>query len=88
MALAAVLADALRFKEASLEFEQALGLGSGNAKVLRTYGIFATQMGHTAPGIAAVRRSVQLDPLNFEAHFSLGDGFHGRASLRRCAQGN
>ena len=73
MALATGLAHALRFKEASSEFARALELGSGNAQVLQNYGIFAAWMGHAAPGIAAVRRSVQLDPLNFEVHYSLGD---------------
>ncbi len=72
MALATVLGDGLEFKEANVEFERALALGSGNAKVLRSYGLFVAEIGHSPPGLAAVRRSVQLDPLNFEAHYSLG----------------
>ncbi len=72
VSLANVLADRLEFGEAAREFDRALKLDGGNADVLRTYGGFAAEMGHTEAGLAAVRRSVQLDPLNPEAHFAVG----------------
>ncbi len=72
MALANALGDDLKFKDAALEFERAVALGSGNSTVLRSYGTFAAQIGHVAPGLAAVSRAVQLDPLNYDAHFALG----------------
>ena len=72
MALADALADDLKFKDATLEFERALALGSGNARVLQSYGIFAAEMGHIAPALEAVTRGIQLDPLNSDAHYALG----------------
>lgn len=70
--LANAQAGELEFADAAQEFERALALGSGNASVLRDYGEFAVEMGQVSPALAAVRRSVQLDPLNPQAHFALG----------------
>jgi tetratricopeptide (TPR) repeat protein len=36
--------------------------------VLRDYGVFAVEMGHTDAGIAAARRAAALDPLNSDSH--------------------
>ena len=72
MALASALTDGLKFKEASSEYDRSMALGSGNVQVLRSYGNFAAEMGRAAPALAAARRALQLDPLNFEAHYSLG----------------
>jgi TolB-like protein/tetratricopeptide (TPR) repeat protein len=67
----------LEFKEASQDYEHALALAPGNARVLRDYGDFAVYMGHGDSGLTAIRRAVMLDPLNPNSH-----GFLGGALLR------
>jgi TolB-like protein/cytochrome c-type biogenesis protein CcmH/NrfG len=57
---------------ASEEYERALVLAPGNARILREYGRLAVLMGRTAAGFAAARRAVVLDPLNRLSHFDLG----------------
>src|SRR5579871_6457722 len=44
-------------------------------KVLRRYGQFEVLMGHSDPGLDALRRSVTLDPLNGRNYFLLGEGY-------------
>ena len=73
MALAYVHLKSLDLKRANEEFERAMALAPGNARVLRDYGQFAVGMGHTDAGIAAARRAVALDPLNISSHGSLSD---------------
>jgi len=72
LALAAIFTDSLEFTRASQEYERALALAPGNARLLRDYGEFAVEMGHTEAGLAAAHRAVELDPLNPYAHSSLG----------------
>jgi len=72
LALAKLFEDSLAFAEAAQEYERALNLEPGNAKLLRRYGWFAVLMGRTEAGLAAARRSVVLDPLNPDNHFELG----------------
>jgi TolB-like protein/Flp pilus assembly protein TadD len=72
LALASVYATLLDFTAASQEFERALTLGPGNARVLRAYGRFAVLMGRGDPGLTAVRQAVVLDPLNKVSHLDLG----------------
>ena len=62
----------LDFSQASVEYERAVALAPGDARVLRNYGAFAAQMGRSAVGLAAARRAVVLDPLNPLTHDSLG----------------
>ncbi|HEX4240211.1 MAG TPA: hypothetical protein VHZ53_02290 [Steroidobacteraceae bacterium] len=64
VALAIVLEQTLDFKAASGEYERSVSLAPGSAKVLRHYGFFEVEMGHTDAGLSALRRSVVLDPLN------------------------
>jgi TolB-like protein len=61
----------LDFTQASTEYERAMALGSGNARVLTNYGGFAVAMGRTEAGLAAARRAVALDPLNPGTHGGL-----------------
>ena len=68
LALAIFLATSLDFRRADEEFERALSLDSGSARVLQNYGQFAVNMGHTGAGLAALRRAVALDPLNVSHH--------------------
>jgi TolB-like protein/tetratricopeptide (TPR) repeat protein len=64
LALAYVQQKSLDLRRANEEFERAMALAPGNARVLRDYGRFAVEMGHTDAGIAARRRAAALDPLN------------------------
>jgi TolB-like protein/cytochrome c-type biogenesis protein CcmH/NrfG len=63
---------ALDFTRANEEYERALILAPGNARVLHGYGLFAVEMGRTVAGIAAARRAVVLDPLNRAPRINLG----------------
>jgi len=73
MALAYFLdAPGLDFAQASHEYERALALAPGKARVLWNYGNFAATMGRFDAGIAAGRRAVLLDPLNTRSHTNLG----------------
>jgi tetratricopeptide (TPR) repeat protein len=64
LALAYLLRNSLQFRQASQEYDRAIALAPGNARVLSQYGFFAVAMGHSEAGVAAARRSVALDPLN------------------------
>jgi TolB-like protein/Tfp pilus assembly protein PilF len=72
LAQAVVYHQLLEFKEAGENYERALALAPGNARVLRDYGSFAVITGHSDSGLTAVRRSVVLDPLNSNSHGFLG----------------
>jgi TolB-like protein/Flp pilus assembly protein TadD len=72
MALAVLFSRSLEFTHAGQEYERAVALAPGNARVLGNYGQFAVLMGQAEAGLAAGHRSVVLDPLNFQSHFRLG----------------
>jgi adenylate cyclase len=72
LALANVLAGSLKFAPALEEYERALALAPGNARLLKDYGAFAVLMGHTEAGLAAAQHLLVLDPLNSLNHFGLG----------------
>jgi TolB-like protein/lipoprotein NlpI len=72
LALAEILEHEFSFSDASEEFERALALAPGSARILRTYSAFAVAMGHTEKGLVAGRRAVALDPLDFRTHHNLG----------------
>jgi len=77
MALAGYFENgALDFARANEEYERALALAPGNARVLQHYGRFAVDMGRTEAGIAAARRAVVLDPLSRNVHNELGFALH------------
>jgi TolB-like protein/Tfp pilus assembly protein PilF len=61
----------LDFGGAAPDFERALALSPGNARVLRTYAEFATSIGRNEAAIAAAQRSVSLDPENPSAYVTL-----------------
>jgi serine/threonine-protein kinase len=71
-----LLEGSLDFSHASAEYERAVALAPGDARVLRSYGTFAAQMGRSADGLAAARRAVMLDPLNPMSHEHLGTALH------------
>jgi serine/threonine-protein kinase len=64
------------FSGAAIEYERALALAPGDARVLRAYSHFAAYMGRTDAGIASARRNVELDPLNVLAYRTLGEALH------------
>jgi TolB-like protein/Tfp pilus assembly protein PilF len=75
-ALAVILQEgSLEFAQANEEYERALALGPGSARVLSAYSRHAAELGHTAAAIAAARRAVTLDPLNFHVHRTVGIAF-------------
>jgi len=71
-ALAYILRDSLEFIRAAEEFQRAVALAPGNARLLGDYGVFAAEMGQTEAGPAAARRALVLDPLSPDARASLG----------------
>jgi TolB-like protein len=65
LALGLVLESrSLDYAGAGMEYERAVTLGPGIARVLTHYGIYASLMGRSEAGLAAVRRAIVLDPLN------------------------
>jgi TolB-like protein/predicted Ser/Thr protein kinase len=72
LALASLSQRSLNFSQAATEFERALELAPGNARVLRNYGWFAVCMGRTDAGLVAARRAAVLDPLNPSGRELLG----------------
>jgi TolB-like protein/Tfp pilus assembly protein PilF len=84
LALASVLEIRdLDFTQASDEFDRALALAPGNARVLRDIGQFAAFMGRFDAAISAARRAVVLDPLARNSHFVLGQALY---AARRYAE--
>jgi TolB-like protein/Tfp pilus assembly protein PilF len=71
LALAGVQVESLEYTRASEEYQRAMTLAPGNARVLRDYSWFAVQMGRTDAGIAAARRAAVLDPLNIQSQVFL-----------------
>jgi TolB-like protein/Tfp pilus assembly protein PilF len=68
LAMAVLAEDLLDFAGASGDYEKAVELGHGNARVLAWYGLFEAWMGHSTQGLAALHHAVTLDPLNFNFH--------------------
>ena len=72
VALAFYFESALDFTRANEEYERALTLAPGNARILGMYGPFAVFIGRAEAGIAAARRAILLDPLSYVEHNALG----------------
>jgi tetratricopeptide (TPR) repeat protein len=66
----------LDFAQANEEYERAMSLAPGNAKVLRVYSLSSVWMGRTDAGIAAARRAIVLDPLNSNSREALGHALY------------
>jgi TolB-like protein/Flp pilus assembly protein TadD len=67
--------DFLEFARANEEFERALALAPGSARILIAYSRHAAELGHRAAAVSAARRAVILDPLNFQVHRTAGIAF-------------
>jgi TolB-like protein/tetratricopeptide (TPR) repeat protein len=72
-ALAQAFESLLDFRGANEEYNRAVALAPGNARVLRDYGTFSIAMGRTDAGVDAIRHVVALDPLNRDSRVALGD---------------
>jgi serine/threonine protein kinase/TolB-like protein/Tfp pilus assembly protein PilF len=66
----------LDFVGAAPEFDRALALSPGNARVQRLYAEFSSSLGHHPQALAAARRAVSLDPQNVASHMTLGRALH------------
>jgi serine/threonine protein kinase/Tfp pilus assembly protein PilF len=71
-ALADAFEGLLDFQHANQEYESAIALAPGNARVLEHFGAFAVAMGRQDAGVAALRHARLLDPLNRDSHWWLG----------------
>jgi serine/threonine-protein kinase len=60
------------FAQADQEYERALALAPGDARILVSYSRNAAELGRTTAAISAARRAVILDPLNFHVHRMVG----------------
>jgi TolB-like protein/Flp pilus assembly protein TadD len=67
LALALFYETTLNFALATDEYERALSLSPGNVRTLWRFSSFAAAMGRTEAGIAAARRAVVLDPLQWNS---------------------
>ena len=74
LALASAYESSLEFTRAGEEYERALAMAPGNARVLRDYGSFAVLMGKSDSGLTMLRRAAGADPLNNVSHLLLGGG--------------
>jgi TolB-like protein len=71
LALGDVRVAGLDFLDAALEYDRALSVAPGSARVQRNVAWFAGAMGHHDAALAAARRAVTLDPQNYYSHLAL-----------------
>jgi TolB-like protein/Flp pilus assembly protein TadD len=76
-ALAFISVATFDFAQATTEFARALAIAPGNADILAMSSGFTAYMGHFDEGIAAARRAVVLDPLDYLAYQGLGNALFG-----------
>lgn len=62
----------LQFAEAAGEFERAAALAPGSARIVAAYSRHAAELRHIGASLAAGRRAIALDPLNFHVHRTVG----------------
>jgi adenylate cyclase len=73
LALAGVRSNGLLdFAGAAPEFDRALALSPGSARVQRGFAGFAGQLRHFEAALNAAHRAVELDPQNVDSHIVLG----------------
>jgi tetratricopeptide (TPR) repeat protein len=71
LATAVVCQRTLEFACAASEFDRALALAPGNARVQSLFARFASLMGQREGAQTAARRAVRLDPQNYDSHLRL-----------------
>ena len=85
--LATVLGNALLdYRAAAPEFERALALSPGDARVVSASASFLALTGRTQEAVAQARKAVVLDPLNFRSHFVLGDALYYARRYREAVE--
>ncbi|HEY6516181.1 MAG TPA: TIR domain-containing protein [Steroidobacteraceae bacterium] len=82
LAFAFLASATFDFAQANSEFARALALAPGNAQILGMSAGFTAYMGHFDAGIAAGRRAVVLDPLDYLPYQGLGNAFFGARRYR------
>ena len=76
-ALAFISIATFDFAQATTELARALTIAPGNADILAMSSAFTAYMGHFDAGIAAARRAVALDPLDYFTYQGLGYALFG-----------
>jgi tetratricopeptide (TPR) repeat protein len=71
LAVALTCQRLLDFRCAASEFDRALALAPGDARVQSNFGRFAGFLGHRDAAQAAARHAVSLDPQNYDSHLGL-----------------
>ena len=71
LAAAVVYQRTLEFGRAATEFDRALALAPGSARVQSNFAAFAGLMGHFEAAQSAAHRAVRLDPQNYDSHLRL-----------------
>jgi TolB-like protein len=66
----------LDFTRGMAEYERALALAPGDARVLSKYADFLSRMGHADAAVASAQRAVTLDPVNAASYDDLGYVFY------------
>jgi serine/threonine-protein kinase len=62
----------LDFAHGMAEYERAMALAPGDARVLSSYAEFLARMGHADAAAASAQRAVTLDPVNADSYDRLG----------------
>lgn len=71
-ALAVALRRGGDFAQADAAYTRALALAPGSARILAGYSRHAAEMGHAEAAVAAGRKAITLDPLNFQVYRVVG----------------
>jgi len=66
----------LDFAHGMAEYERALALAPGDARVISNYADFLSRMGHADAAVASAQRAVTLDPVNAASYDDLGYVFY------------
>ena len=72
----------LDFAGAAPDFNRAIALSPGNARVQRLYAEFSSALGHHEQAVAAARRALSLDPQNLLSHIALGRALFNSRNYR------
>ena len=76
------------YASAANEFEEAINAGFVNSEVYRRLGICLSEVERYTEAISAIRKSIEIDPMNSLSHADLGFVYHFRLqkSFQPCHQ--